>query len=151
MRKTAKRGTTPKNIASAGCTPRRGGDINAYEAAGADLLVAKRSSIRSRSTSQYLSAESRSLSCWSQRRDSSGSSVFGPESFAARCSLRLDFARRHLPRRRLPAPITIVPSFVPFAFKFASQFGSGRHKIFSPPVFEQRRNSEVSRAPHSKT
>ena len=151
MRKTAKRGTTPKNIASAGRSLRRGGDINAYEAAGADLLVARRSSIRSRSTSQYLSAESRSLSCWSQPRDSSGSSVFGPESFAAGCSLRLDFARRHLPRRRLAAPVTIVPSFVLSAFKFASQFGSGRHKIFSPPVFQQRRNSEVSRAPLSKT
>ena len=151
MRKTAKRGTTPENIASAGRTPRRGGDINAYEAARADLLVARRSSIRFRSTSQYLSAESRSLSCWSQRRDSSGSSVVGTGSFAARCSLRLDFARRHLPRRRLAAPVTIVPSFVLFAFKFASQFGSGRHKIFSPPVFQQRRNSEVSRAPLSKT
>ena len=44
----------------------RGADINAYEAAGAALLMARRSSIRSRSTSQYLSAESRSLSCWSQ-------------------------------------------------------------------------------------
>ena len=132
-------------------TPRRSGDINAYEAAGADLLVARRSSIRSRSTSQYLSAESRSLSCWSQPRDSSGSSVFGPESFAARCSLRLDFARRHLPRRRLAAPVTIVPSFVLFAFKFASQFGSGRPKIFSPQLFQQRRNSEVSRALLSKT
>jgi hypothetical protein len=151
MRKTAKRGPTPKNSAIAGRIPRRGGDINAYEAAGADLLVARRSSIRSRSTSQYVSAESRSLSCWSELRDSSGSSVFGPESFAARCSLRLDFARRHLPRRRLAAPVTIVPSFVLFAFKFASQFGSGRHKIFSPPVFQQRRNSEVSRAPLSKT
>jgi hypothetical protein len=94
-------------------TPRRGGDINAYEAAGADLLVARRSSIKSRSTSQYLSAESRSLSCWSPR-DSSGSSVFGPESFAARCSLRVDFARRHLPRRCLAAPVTIVPSLVSF-------------------------------------
>ena len=112
MKKTAKRGTTPKNIANAGGTPQRGGDINAYEAAGADLLVARRSSIRSRSTSQYLSAESRSLSCSSQRRDSSGSSVFGPESFVARCSLRLDFALRHLPRRRLAAPVTIVPPFV---------------------------------------
>ena len=106
---------------------------NAYEAARADLLVARRSSIRFRSTSQYLSAESRSLSCWSQRRDSSGSSVVGTGSFAARCSLRLDFARRHLPRRRLAAPVTIVPSFVLFAFKFASQLGSGRPKIFSPP------------------
>ena len=93
-----------------------GGDINAYEAAGADLLVARRSSIRSRSTSQYLSAESRSMSCSSQPRDSSGSTVFGPGSFAARCSWRLDFARRHLPRRRLAAPVTIVPSFVLSAF-----------------------------------
>src|SRR5438093_3405082 len=42
MRKTAKRRTTPKNIASAGRTPRRGGDINAYEAAGADLVAARR-------------------------------------------------------------------------------------------------------------
>jgi len=149
--KNSEAGITPENIASAGRTPLRAGDINAYEAAGADLLVARRSSIRSRSTSQYLSAESRSLSCWSQLRDSSGSSVFSPESFAARCSLRLDFARRHLPRRRLAAPVTIVPSFVLFALKFASQFGSGRHKIFSPPMFEQRRNSEVSRAPLSKT
>ena len=132
--KNSEAGITPENIASAGRTPLRAGDINAYEAAGADLLVARRSSIRSRSTSQYLSAESRSLSCSSQRRDSSGSSVFGPESFAARCSLRLDFARRHLPRRRLAAPVTIVPSFVLFALKFASQFGSGRHKIFSPPL-----------------
>src|SRR6266550_1885849 len=114
MRKTAKLGTTPKNIASAGRTPRRGGDLKAYEVAGADLLVARRSSIRSRSTSQYLSAESRSLSYSSQRRDSSGSSVFGPESFAARCSLRVDFARRHLPRRRLAAPVTIVPSLCSF-------------------------------------
>jgi hypothetical protein len=94
-------------------TPRRGGDINAYEATGADLLVARRSSIRSRSTSQYLSAESRSLSGWSQRRDLSGSSVLGPGSLAVRCSLRLDFARRHLPRRpRGTAPITVFTSFV---------------------------------------
>jgi hypothetical protein len=34
--------------------------------------------------------------------------VFGPESFAARCSLRLDFARRHLLRRRPAAPVTIL-------------------------------------------
>ena len=88
--------------------PRRGGDTKPYEAAGADLLVARRSSIRSRSTSQYFSAESRSLSCWSQPGGSSGSGLFGPESFSARCSLPLDFARRHLPRRRLPAPVTIV-------------------------------------------
>lgn len=96
--------------------PRRGGDTKPYEAAGADLLVARRSSIRSRSTSQYLSAESRSLSCWSHPGDSSGSGLFGPESFAARCSLRLDFARRHPPRRRLPAPVTMFRSFVLSAF-----------------------------------
>src|SRR6266513_1775140 len=36
--KNSEAGTTPKNIASAGRTPGRGGDINAYEAAGADLL-----------------------------------------------------------------------------------------------------------------
>jgi len=60
--KNSEAGTTPKNIASAGRTPGRGGDINAYEAAGADLVAARRSSIRSRSTSQYLSAETRSLS-----------------------------------------------------------------------------------------
>ena|SRR5438067_7116287 len=99
-------GCAPLVLRKAAC------DTAHYEAAGADLLVARRSSIRSRSTSQYLSAESRSLSCSSQQRDSSGSSVFGPESFAARCSLRLDFALRHLPRRRLAAPVTIVPSFV---------------------------------------
>jgi hypothetical protein len=32
--------------------------------------------------------------------------------FAALSSLRLDFALRHLPLRRRPAPVTIVPSFV---------------------------------------
>ena len=113
--KNSEAGDNSENIASAGRTRRRGGDINAYEVAGADLLVARRSSIRSRSTSQYLSAESRSLSCSSQRRDSSGSSVFGPESFAARCSLRLDFARRHLPRRpRGAAPIMFFYLLCPF-------------------------------------
>ena len=34
--------------------------------------------------------------------------MFGPESFAARCSLRLDFARRHLPRPPPAAPVTIL-------------------------------------------
>ena len=38
MRKTAKRATTPKNIASAGRTQRRGGDINAYQLLGYILL-----------------------------------------------------------------------------------------------------------------
>jgi hypothetical protein len=44
--------------------------VDAYEAAAADLMVARRSSIRSRSTSQYLSAESRSLSGGSHPTDS---------------------------------------------------------------------------------
>lgn len=151
--KNSKAGTTPKNIASAGRTPGRGGDINAYEAAGADLLVARRSSIRSRSTSQYLSAESRSLSCWSQRRDSSGSSVFGPESFAARCSLRLDFALRHLPRRRLAAPVTIVPSLVLSAFNSNHNSGATVTRSFRPlcfnsggtPKFRERRSPKRDR------
>jgi hypothetical protein len=94
-------------------------EADPYEAVAADL-ASRRSSIRSRSTSQYLSAESRSLSGWSQRRDSSGLSVFGPESFAARCSLRLDFARRHLPRRpRGAAPIMFF--YLPCPFVFNSQ------------------------------
>jgi len=40
-----------------------------YDAAVADLMVARRSSIKSRSTSQYLSAESKSLSGGSERTD----------------------------------------------------------------------------------
>jgi hypothetical protein len=38
------------------------GKVIVYDVAGADLVASRRSSIRSRSTSQYLSAESRSLS-----------------------------------------------------------------------------------------
>jgi hypothetical protein len=38
------------------------------------------------------------------------------ESFAALSSLRLDFVLRHLPRRRRPAPVTIVRSFVLSAY-----------------------------------
>ena len=56
-----KRLTTPHSKRSCG--------VNAYEAAVADLMVARRSSIRSRSTSQYLSAESRSLSGGSHPTD----------------------------------------------------------------------------------
>ena len=91
------------------------GKASAYEAAGADLVASRRSSIRSRSTSQYLSAESRSLSGWSIRRDSSMVPVSCSRSFAALSSLRLDFVLRHRPRRRRPAPVTIVSSFVLFA------------------------------------
>jgi hypothetical protein len=115
--------------------------------------VARRSSIRSRSTSQYLRAESRSLSCWSQRRDSSWSSVFGPRSLAARCSLRLDFARRHLPRRRLAAPVTIVPSFVLSALNSHHNSGAAVTRSFRPlclnsggtPKFRERRSAKRDR------
>ena len=85
----------------------------AYEAVAADLIAATRSSIRSRLTSQYLRAESRSLSGSSPCGDSSRSKVFFPGSFAVLCSLRVDLARRHLPRRaRRAAPITMFRSLV---------------------------------------
>jgi hypothetical protein len=78
-------------------------------------------------------------------------SVFGPESFAARCSLRLDFALRHLPRRRLAAPVTIVPSLVLSAFNSNHNSGAAVTRSLRPLVFQQRRNSKVSRTPLSKT
>jgi len=84
--------------------------VAAYEAAVADL-VARRSSIRSRSTSQYLSAERSSLSGWSFRRDSSMALASRSGSFVALSSLRLDFTLRHPPRRRRAAPVTTVCVF----------------------------------------
>ena len=73
--------------------------------------------------------------------------MFGPESFAARCSLRLDFARRHLPRRRLAAPVTIVPSFVLLPLNSHHNSGAAVTRSFRPlclnsggtPKFRERR------------
>ena len=78
--------------------------------------------------------------------DSSGR-VFGPGSFAARCSLRLDFALRHLPRRRLAAPVTIVRSFVLSALNSHHNSGAAVTRSFRPlclnsggtPKFRERR------------
>ena len=75
-------------------------------------MVARRSSIKSRSTSQYLSADKRSLSRESRLRASFGAVVVCPESFTAFWSLRRAFARRHFPRLGRAPPVTIVASFV---------------------------------------
>ena len=72
--------------------------------------------MRSRSTSQYVSAETRSRSGCSPWTEPFLSIVFRPESFGGFSRLRLDFARRQRSRRRRRriAPITIFLSFVVF-------------------------------------
>jgi hypothetical protein len=67
--------------------------------------------MRSRLTSQYLSAETRSLSGCSPSC-SIGLIRHRPESLARLCSLRLDFAVRQRARVRRAVPITIFPSLV---------------------------------------
>ena len=79
--------------------------------------------------------------------------MFGPESFAARCSLRLDFALRHLPRRRLAAPVTVVPSFVFSVFNSHHNSGAAVIRSFRPlcfnsggtPKFRERRSPKRDR------
>ena len=138
MRKTAKSGTTPKSMRAA--TPRRGGDIDVYEAAGADLLVARRSSIRSRSTSQYLSAESRSLSCWSPWRDSSVVDCVRSTDLSrlfAVCVWILLVATFRV--AVCAAPVTIFPSFVLLPCNSHHNSGAAVTKSFRLPIFQQRR------------
>src|SRR6476660_232116 len=108
-------------------------------------MEARRSSIRSRSTSQYLSAESSSLSGGSPPTDSLALMVLRPWFFDTLSSLRLDFALRHLPRPRCAAPVTIVPSFVLSALNSHRNSGAAVIKIFPPPMFQQQWDSEVSR------
>ena len=102
-------------------------------------MLARRSSIRSRSTSQYLSAESRSLSGGSPP----AASLLRPWLFATLSSLRLDFALRHLPRPRCPAPVTIVPSFVLSALSSNRNLGAAVTNL-PPPRFQQQPDAEVS-------
>jgi hypothetical protein len=111
-------------------------------------MLARRSSIRSRSTSQYLSAESRSLSGGSACRDSSRSVAFVcPKSFAALSSLRLDLALPHLPRLGRPPPVTIVSSFVLSACNSHHNSGAAVKKPFPlpSPYFNSNRAAKVSR------
>jgi hypothetical protein len=64
--------------------------------------------MRSRSTSQYVSAETKSRSGCSPWTEPLLSIVFRPESLGGFSSLRLAFARRQRSRRRRRiAPITI--------------------------------------------
>jgi hypothetical protein len=85
-------------------------------------LAAIRSSIRSRSTSQYLSAESRSLSIPSASADplSSGISRHCVEGLLDLCRLRFDFDIRQCLRRRA-ASINDLP------YEFLSLVTSPRH------------------------
>lgn len=85
--------------------------LRAHDAV-ADRTDAIRSSIRSRSTSQYFNADKRSLSGWSLRRASSGAATLA-ESFAVFCSFRRALLRRHLPRLDLAPSVTIVSLFCP--------------------------------------
>src|SRR6478672_3719718 len=96
-------------------------------------MEARRSSIRSRSTSQYLSAESSSLSGGSPPTDSLALMVLRPWFFATLSSLRLDFALRHLPRPRRAAPVTIVLSFVLSALDSHHHSGAAVAKNLSAP------------------
>src|SRR5206468_12193077 len=75
--------------------------------------AATRSSIRSRSTSQYLRDDRRSLSISPAWADSSSSIVSGhdvPERLLNLRGLRLNFNVRHLARLRFVAPINDSPS-----------------------------------------
>lgn len=81
------------------------------ERSGQQPLAAIRSSIRSRSTSQYLSAESKSLSIPSASVETLASGIscrHCAEDLLDLCRLRFAFAIRHRPRRR-PASINIPP------------------------------------------
>ncbi len=88
------------------------------ERSGHQPLAAKRSSIRSRSTSQYLSAESRSLSIPSASADPLSSGICRrhcAEGLLDRCRLRFDFDIRQRLRRRA-ASIKISPLMNPFCW-----------------------------------
>ena len=82
------------------------------ERSGHQSLAAIRSSIRSRSTSQYFNAESRSLSIPSASVDPLSSDISRrhcAEGLLDRCRLRFDFGIRQRLRRRA-ASINIPPS-----------------------------------------
>lgn len=99
--------------------------------------AAMRSSIRSCSTSQYLSDDRTSLSISSVCANSASSIASGcnaPERLCDFCGLRLDFDVRHFVRFGLAAPINDSPSLVLFCWCFASQCGSGRDKMIRQPV-----------------
>jgi hypothetical protein len=66
-------------------------------------------------------------------------------SFAALSSLRLDFALRHLPRRRRPAPVTIVPSFFVSACNSHHNSGAVAKIVSNPPCFNTGGSPKVSR------
>jgi len=103
------------------------------------LLVAMRSSIKSRSTSQNLSDESRSLSVSSTSADSSPSIISGrhaSERLLDCGDLRLDFDARQRLRAGCAAPINIPP-YEPFVGYFASpcEGGCGNCSVASGRIF----------------
>ena len=63
----------------------------------------------------------------------------------ARCSFRLDFVLRHLPRLGRAPPVTIVQFFAPSCLYIASQFRRGRQNSLDSLVLQQRQNWKVSR------
>jgi hypothetical protein len=66
-------------------------------------------------------------------------------SFAALSSLCLDFVLRHRPRRRRPARVTIVPSFVLSACTSHHNSGVVAKIVSNRCLFQQRRTPKVSR------
>jgi hypothetical protein len=92
------------------------------------LAAARRSSIKSRSTSQNLSDESRSRSVGSLSADSSPSITsgrHGSERLLDCRDLRLDFDIRQRLRPRGAAPINVPPLIVLSVGLFASKCGGG--------------------------
>src|SRR4029077_4792236 len=97
------------------------------------LLASRRSSIKSRSTSQNLSDESRSLSVSSVSADSSPSitsGCHGSERLLDCRDLRLDFDIRQRLCPRRAAPINIPPSSILSVGYYASQCADGCEKCF---------------------
>jgi hypothetical protein len=95
--------------------------------------AARRSSIKSRSTSQNLSEESSSLSISSVSADSLPSITsgrHGSERLLDCRDLRLDFDIRQRLRPRRAAPINIPPSSILSVGYYASQCGGGSEKSF---------------------
>ena len=73
--------------------------------------------------------------------------VSRPGSLATLSSLCLDFALRHLPRRRRAAPVTIVPSFVLSACNSHQNSGAAVTKPFPPALcLNSKIAQKVSRA-----
>jgi len=86
---------------------------------GQRLLATIRSSIRSRSTSQYLSDDRSSLSIssvWADSSSSIGSGHNASERLFDFCSVRPDFDFRERMRLPFPAPINDSPLVSPFLF-----------------------------------